>query len=109
MSSGPDASPGDSTPWHASFWEFCTRYCTSRFGEDWHLAPELSLLIHAEATTIPRQVVVSTPRGTNNTIELLFGTSLYDLKTRAMPPAEELMSESDLSFPTTLTQGFSPA
>ena len=27
ISSNPGAREGDSTPWYASFWEFCARYC----------------------------------------------------------------------------------
>ena len=34
----------------------------------------------ARRTVIPDQVVVNSPKGTNNAIELLFGTSIYDLK-----------------------------
>ena len=80
ISSSPDTNPGDTTPWYTSFWEFCTSYCTTRFGEAWHLSPEQSLLLHAENSLIPRQVIICTPRGTNNRIELPFDTSLYDLK-----------------------------
>ena len=46
ISSRPSARAGDSTPWYASFWEFCARYCDSRFGEEWHLSPKQSLLLH---------------------------------------------------------------
>src|SRR5258707_1199068 len=55
ISSSPTARPGDSTPWSASFWEFCGRYCEERFGEDWRLSPEQSLLLHSENTVIPAQ------------------------------------------------------
>ena len=58
----PGTKPGDSTPWYASFWEFCARYCESRFGEQWHLSPEQSLLLNAENTVIPTQVVVYSPK-----------------------------------------------
>ena len=27
ISSSPSARDGDSTPWYASFWEFCAHYC----------------------------------------------------------------------------------
>lgn len=64
---------------------FCSRYCDSRFGSEWHLSPELSLLLHAEATEVPRQVVVHTPAGTNNTVELPFGTSLFDYLVDSLP------------------------
>src|ERR1700689_4145516 len=61
ISSGPGARDGDSTPWYASFWEFCARYSDARFGEEWHLAPEQSILLHAENTVIPAQVVIYSP------------------------------------------------
>ena len=80
ISSSPGAAPGDTSPWFASFWDFCAEYCTDRFGDRWHLSAEQSLLLHAESTSIPAQVVIYSPRGTNTTVELLFGTSLYDLK-----------------------------
>jgi len=39
------------------------RYCNNRFGEEWHLSPEQSLLLHGERTVIPDQVVVNRPKG----------------------------------------------
>lgn len=78
MCADPAARPGYTTAWYASFWEFCARYGTSRFGDAWHLSPETSLLLHAEATDVPRQVVLHTPDGTNHTLDLPFGTSLFD-------------------------------
>src|SRR5438093_565694 len=50
ISSSPGARAGDSTPWYASFWEFCARYGNERVGDDWHLSPEQSLLLFAENT-----------------------------------------------------------
>jgi hypothetical protein len=85
ISSSPDAQAGESTPWHASFWEFCARYCDERFGEQWHLSPEQSLFLHGERTVIPDQLVVHSPKATNNDIKLLFGTTLYDLKVAELP------------------------
>jgi len=90
ISSGPSARDGDSTPWYASFWEFCARYCGERFGDEWYLSPAQSILLHAENTVIPPQAIIHSPRGTNNKVELLFGTSLYDLKQPQMPPAADL-------------------
>ena len=94
--SGPGVRKGDSTPWYASFWEFCSRYCNDRFGEDWHLSPEQSLALHGEKTVIPQQVVINSPNGTNNKIELLFGTSLYDLRAAEMPAAANLVTRDGL-------------
>jgi Fic family protein len=90
ISSSPDTRPGDTTPWFASFWEFCTRYCTDRFGDAWYVSPEQSLLLHEEATVVPKQVVIHSPAANNNRIELPFGTSFFALKQRQMPAPDEL-------------------
>src|SRR5260221_9353071 len=102
ISSSPDSEPGESTPWHASFWEFCARYCDERFGDKWHLSPEQSLFLHGERTVIPDQLVVHSPKATNNDINLLFGTTLYDLKVAEMPATAGLMVRDGLRL-------FSPA
>ena len=96
ISSGPSARPGDSTPWYASFWEFCARYCNERFGDEWHLCAEQSLWLHGERTVIPEQAVVCSPKGTNHAIRLLFNTSLYDLKVPTMPASNELVTKEGM-------------
>ena len=63
---------------------------TTASARTWHLSPEQSLLLHAENTVIPTQVVVYSPKGTNHNVDLLFGTSLYDLKQSEMPAAADL-------------------
>ena len=85
ISTSPGVTPGDTTPWFASFWEFCARYCEFRFGADWHLSPEQSLLLHAEDTVIPKQVIVYSPKGTNNTVSLMFGAE--DLRSQKQDAA----------------------
>jgi len=102
ISSSPSAREGDSTPWYASFWEFCARYASNRFGDEWHLSPEQSLLLQAENTVIPTQMVVYSLKATNHTMNLRFGTSLYDLKQAQMPPAADLAVRDGLRL-------FSPA
>lgn len=96
MSASPGERTGDTTPWFASFWEFCARYSTERFGDQWHLSPEQSLLLHAAHTVIPAQVIVYTPKGTNNTVDLLYGTSIYDLKQSEMPPKDDITEQDGL-------------
>jgi len=90
VSSSPTAQPGDTTPWFASFWEFCRRYCEQRFGQAWHLSPDQSLLLHAAHTAIPKQVILYSPAANNNRIDLLFETSLFALRQKEMPPAQDL-------------------
>lgn len=94
MLGDPGDSPSDTTPWYSSFWEFCARYCTHRFGDQWHLAPVQSLLLHAENTAVPTQVLVHAVKGANNRIQLPFGTSFFDLKTTQMPRADDLCEKN---------------
>ena len=42
----PNEFTGESSAWYASFWGFCATYLKERFGENWSLAPEQSLLLH---------------------------------------------------------------
>ena len=96
ISASPGTREGDSTPWYASFWEFCARYCEQRFGEAWHLAPEQSLLLQSGDTSIPRQVVIYSPKAANNTLDLPFDTSLFDLRQKSMPPGETVILQDGL-------------
>jgi hypothetical protein len=90
VSSSSTTRSGDTTPWYASYWEFCTRYCESRFGDAWHVSPEQSLLLHAENSTIPRQVVIYSATAHNDRIELPHKTSFFFLQAKAMPAVSEL-------------------
>jgi len=91
ISSSPGVRDGDSTTWYASFWEFCQHYCNNRFGNEWHIGPEQSLLLLAENSVIPKQLVICSPLGTNNAIKLPFGTSIFDLQQSEMPLENDLI------------------
>jgi hypothetical protein len=61
----------------------CTRYCDFRFGKSWRPSPEQSLLLQAEDTVIPAQVMICSPQGHRQHSSLrFFGTFLYDLKSK---------------------------
>ena len=89
----PDESPGDSTAWYASFWDFCAAYLTERFGNDWCLSPEQSLFLHTGNRTVPKQLLVRSPKGGNKPTTLPFGTSLFDV--RYTMPREDNIIEKD--------------
>jgi hypothetical protein len=80
VSANPGEKPGDTTSWYRSFWHFASSYLNSRFGDNWCLSPEQSLLIHSGNFTVPKQLVIRSPEGGNNIIELIFGISILDLK-----------------------------
>lgn len=73
---------GDTTDWYTSYWAFMSKYCTSRFGEGWSLTAEQSLDLHSGDTTIPLQTIIRNPEGNNNVTQLLYGTSLFNLKAK---------------------------
>lgn len=87
--SRPDVASGDSTPWYAAFWDFARDYLNARFGSDWVLGPEQSVVMHAGDTTVPAQVLVRSPKAGNRPTMLLHGTGLYDMKS-AMPDAADI-------------------
>lgn len=89
----PDEPAGESTAWYATFWQFCAAYLNHRFGTNWRLSPEQSLALHAGNRTVPRQLLVRSPKGQNNVIALPHGTSLLDV--RASIPEEKDMEELD--------------
>ncbi|WP_282038130.1 Fic family protein [Saccharicrinis aurantiacus] len=93
ISSRPDERDGDTTSWYTCFWSFAREYITDRFGNNWCLSPEQSLLIHAGSTIIPQQLLVRSPDAKNNIIQLLHGTSFIDAKLDI--PDEENISSID--------------
>jgi len=76
----PDETQGESTAWYASFWAFCARYLAERFGADWCLGPEQSLHLLTGDWTVPRQLMVRSPKGGNKPLPLLHGTSIFDIR-----------------------------
>lgn len=70
---------GDTTTWYASYWDFIAVYCGNRFGEKWCLTPEESLDYYAGETIAPTQVIIRSPKATNNVTSLKHGDSLLDI------------------------------
>jgi hypothetical protein len=89
----PDEATGESTAWYAAFWGFCAAYLKERFGANWSLSPEQSLLLHAGNMRIPRQLLVRSPKARNKITTLPHDTSLFD--TRAALPEVEHIVEKD--------------
>ncbi len=90
IAAGPGEGPGDTTAWNASFRDFIGRYCTTRFGDRWYLSPEISILVHAGVTVLPRQVFVMAKGGRRNVVELLGGNSIFDNQPVEWPDEQHL-------------------
>lgn len=78
MPARPNEQTGDTTTWFASMRDFIRGYCDERFGEDWYVNAELSLLLHTGSTNLPRQVQVHAVKGSSNSLPLPANTSLFD-------------------------------
>ena len=96
MSVSPSVSLETVQPGSHPFGSLCAAYCTQRFGANWHLSPEQSLLLHAENTVVPAQTIVYSRKGHNNTTKLPFHTSLYDLKQSQLPPRNQIVVRDGL-------------
>jgi len=84
----PDEPAGESTSWYASFWAFCASYLESRFENDWCVSPEQSISMHMGNWTVPRQLLVRSPRGNNKPTGLIHDTSIFDVRLD-LPPAAD--------------------
>ena len=91
--SRPDEVKGESTSWYASFWRFAAVYLETRFGANWSLAPEPSLSLHTGNWTVPRQLVVRSPKARNKATALPHGTSVLDVRAALPAPADRQEKE----------------
>ena len=93
----PDDKPGGSYSWYASFWKFCADYLDFRFGDEWCLSPEQSLLIHNGNMTVPGQLLVRSPRAKNNKVILPHNTSIFDINA-SIPGESEIIKKEGLNL-----------
>lgn len=84
----PMDEQGSSTTWYAGMREFITGYCNERFGQDWHVAPEQSLLLRTGERTLPLQVQIWAPAGSNQGLALPHGCSLFLYRAPRLLPAQ---------------------
>lgn len=80
ISRPPEEKSGDTTSWFVSFWNFVATYIDSRFAKEWCLSPEQSLSLHSGNVTVPKQLLVRSPKASNNRINLIHGCSVFDSK-----------------------------
>lgn len=88
ISASHEEQQGDSTSWYVSFWGFCGRYLEDRYGTDYCISAEQSLMLHAGNNSIPKQLIVRSTKGNNLPTELLFGTSIFVMKSPLPEKAE---------------------
>lgn len=100
-----DEPVGESTSWYASYWSFCSAYLNKRFGDKWCLSPEQSLSLHAGNWTVPKQLLIHSPKGRNKITPMPHNTSLFDVQYQ-MPNKKDrgvINGINVFSLPTALT------
>ena len=97
ITSSPENPKGDTTSWYASFWDFVHIYLTSRFEDNWCLSPDQSLQILGGSRTVPKQLLVRSPKARNKVTRLIFNTSIFDIRT-TLPVKSEIKSMDGLNI-----------
>lgn len=86
--SHPSDIDGNSTTWYAGYWEFLAKYLQERFGSEYCLNSEISLLLHTQNSIIPKQIVAITKKGAVGRVKLPHGTSLFIYSEKKAFPKE---------------------
>ncbi|MDY0088795.1 MAG: Fic family protein [Flavobacteriaceae bacterium] len=89
IATNPNEKEGETTSWYSSYWDFIVRFLNHKYGENWCLSADQSLLIHAGNRTVPQQLLVRSPQGNNKPTPLPYNTSLFNLKTD-IPQGEQM-------------------
>jgi hypothetical protein len=80
--SSPEKKEGDSTSWYSSYWKFCAQYLNFKYKNQWCMSAEQSLMIHAGNWTVPKQLIIKSPKANNFKTDLPFDTSLFHMKSK---------------------------
>jgi hypothetical protein len=82
----PAIKVGDTT-WLAFYWEFVKQYLTERFGNEYCLSAQASLLLQAGNQNVPQQLVVLAKRGGVMKLDLPGGLSVFTYQDEQNFPA----------------------
>jgi Fic/DOC family len=104
IASDPNEKTGETTSWYTSYWQFCARYLEKKYGNDYCISPDQSLLIHTGNNAVPAQLIIRTPKAVNFPVELLHNTSLFPM-TSSLPDKGDIVVVNNLrmlSLPSAL-------
>lgn len=93
IASDPAEKDGETTSWYSSYWEFCAKFLDYKYGDNWYLSADQSLLLHAGNHSVPKQLMVRSPKGNNKPTPLPHNTSLFNLKTSLLPAGQTSMEQ----------------
>jgi len=90
IAADPQASDGETTAWYSAYWDFIAVFLKHKYGDDWCLSADQSLLLHAGNPAVPQQLLIRSPNGNNRPTALPHNTSLFSLRGE-LPPADQLV------------------
>ncbi|VTP91467.1 hypothetical protein [Sphingobacterium daejeonense] len=61
IATDPEAKDGETTDWYSSYWDFIAVFLKHRYGNDWCLSADQSLLLHAGNQSVPQQLLIRSP------------------------------------------------
>ncbi|MDP3928323.1 MAG: Fic family protein [Bacteroidota bacterium] len=89
IATNPAEKFGETTSWYSSYWDFIAQYLNHKYGDNWCLSADQSVLLHAGNWSVPHQILIRSPLGNNNPTPLPHNTSLFNLKT-SLPPSNHI-------------------
>jgi len=95
IATNPTEKAGETTAWYSSYWEFIVQFLQRKYGDNWCLSADQSLLLHAGNWVVPKQLLVRSPDGNNKLTPLPHNTSLFNLKTE-IPTAAQTVTENGI-------------
>lgn len=95
----PEEIKGDSTSWYSSYWTFCSQFLDYKYKENWCISPEQSLMLHAGNWSVPKQLVIKSPKANNFKTDLPYRTSLFHMKS-PLPLTSEIIVQDGVRMLT---------
>lgn len=105
----PMQDPGDSTTWYSSYWDFFAKFLEKKYGSDWSISAEQSLLIHAGNWSVPTQLIIRSAKANNTPMQLPYNSSLFNLKAKIPEGTTTLINRIRLYLPQAALVYSSPA
>lgn len=90
VATNPEEKDGETTTWYSSYWDFIAEFLKRKYGDNWCLTADQSLLLHAGNRAVPQQLLIRSPSGNNHPTTLPHNTSLFNMR-GSLPPDEQIM------------------
>lgn len=94
IATSPDEKDGETTSWYSSYWDFVAIFLERKYGDNWCLSADHSLMLHSGNQSVPQQLLVRSSQGNNNPTPLPHQTSIFNIR-GDLPSADQLKVASN--------------